>query len=377
MARKVSPFPFCRRIPVAKNASLIFRAGPRALAHIREHGLRAQDIDIIPGAAGGPKALGLHGLDVALFGEWLAQAPKVRHLLGSSIGAWRFASAMRKNPTDALRHFVQVYSAQHYSRPFTKRAITQYCRGMMRELFADAAEDILNHPYYRLSILVVRGRGMLARETSRTTAGFVAAALANSVSRHHLNRFVSRTVFHDARESLPIFDASNEKPFDKFHTDHIVLTPENLSPALLASGSIPLVLEGVTHIPGAPPGTYWDGGIIDYHIHWPYQRTKGLVLYPHFTDKIIPGWLDKSLPWRKAKGEWLDNLVLVSPSKEYFARLPHGKLPDRNDFKKFIDDPAARKKYWKTAIAESQRLGDEFLECVNRNDFVDNVKVFG
>ncbi len=357
---------------MANKPSLIIRAGPRAIAHIREHGLRAQDIDIIPGAAGGPKALGLHGLDAALFGQWLPQAPRVRHLVGASIGAWRFASAMRNNPRDALRHFAEVYSAQHYPRPITKQYVTQYCQGMMHELFDDAAEEILQHPHYRLNIIAVRGRGLLARETPCTAANFVAAAIANGVSRNFLNRFVARTVFHDSRDKLPVFNQANS--FDKFHTDHIALTPQNLSPALLASGSIPLVLEGVTHIPGAPSGTYWDGGIIDYHIHWPYYRAKALVLYPHFTDKIIPGWLDKSLPWRKAKGEWLDNVVLVSPSEEYLSSLPYGKLPDRNDFKKFIDDPDARMRYWKTAITESERLGEAFLRLADGKDIAALIK---
>ena len=32
---------------------------------------------VIPGAAGGPKALGLTGLDIALFGEWLPSVPRV------------------------------------------------------------------------------------------------------------------------------------------------------------------------------------------------------------------------------------------------------------------------------------------------------------
>ncbi|MGB8855319.1 MAG: patatin-like phospholipase family protein [Burkholderiales bacterium] len=365
-------FDFFCTIPLAKNNSLIIRAGPRALAHIREHGLRAQDIEIIPGAAGGPKALGLHGLDVALFGEWLPAAPRVRHLIGSSIGAWRFASAMRNDAAEALRHFSAVYAAQHYPPPINKKYVTQYCRGMMHELFDGAADEILGNSHFRLSIIAARGRGMLARETPRTAANFVAAALANSVSRSHLNRFVSRTVFYDSREQLPVFNQANS--FDKFHTDHIVLTPQNLSLALLASGSIPLVLEGVTDIPDAPQGTYWDGGIIDYHIHWPYHRAEGLVLYPHFTDKIIPGWLDKSLPWRKAKGEWLDNVVLVSPSANYLARLPYGKMPDRSDFKKFIHDPAARMRDWRTAVAESERLGQEFLDLTRGDNISPHIQ---
>ena len=128
------------------------------------------------------------------------------------------------------------------------------------------------------------------------------------------------------------------------------------------------MLEGVADIPLAPRGMYWDGGIIDYHLHLPYHRSKGLVLYPHFIDRIVPGWLDKGMPWRHARGEWLDNVILVSPSPEYVQALPHGKLPDRRDFARFAGDDAARMKYWRAAIAESTRLGDEFLEFARKPD---------
>ena len=49
---------------------------------------------------------------------------------------------------------------------------------------------------------------------------------------------------------------------------------------------------------------------------------------------------------------------------QYLASLPYGKLPDRSDFKRFIGDTTARQRYWHKAMAESQRLGDEFLEWV-------------
>jgi hypothetical protein len=54
-------------------------------------------------------------------------------------------------------------------------------------------------------------------------------------------------------------------------------------------------------------------------------------------------------------------VLLLAPSKDYLARLPHGKLPDRSDFKRFMGDDPSRNKYWQTAMSESQRLGDEFL----------------
>ena len=76
-----------------KFPSLTLKAGPRAFARIRENGLNAVDVGTLPGAAGGPKALGIQGLDLALFGEWLPAAPRERSLIGASVGSWRFASA--------------------------------------------------------------------------------------------------------------------------------------------------------------------------------------------------------------------------------------------------------------------------------------------
>jgi hypothetical protein len=341
---------------------LILRAGPRAIRHIREHGLRPEDIDIIPGAAGGPKGLGIAGLDLAVFGQWLPRAPRVRHLIGASIGAWRFAAVCRGDPVQGLNDFARAYSEQRYPKRPSRQFVTQYARDMMHGLFAGRELEVLSNPGYRLHILAVRGLGLLKRESkAKTPAGFAAAALANAFGRRHLRHFVARSVFHDARDRPA---ALNGEAFDAFHTQSIPLTEANLGEALRASGAIPLVLEGVNDVEGAMPGTYWDGGIIDYHLHLPYNRNPGLVLYPHFTDKIVPGWLDKALPWRKASGEWLDNVVLVAPSRDYLARLPYGKLPDRKDFKRFELDFDGRMRYWRKAMAESERLGDEFLSLV-------------
>lgn len=49
--------------------ALTIRAGLRALQWLRDRGLRAEDVRIIPAAAGGPKGLPLVPLDQYLFGE--------------------------------------------------------------------------------------------------------------------------------------------------------------------------------------------------------------------------------------------------------------------------------------------------------------------
>ncbi len=356
---------------------LTWRAGARALARIRRAGLDAADVEIVPGAAGGPKGLGLAGLDQAIFGAWLPAAPRVRHLVGASIGAWRFAAACLDDPRAALAEFARLYTHQTYPRGADRGYVSRSARAMLAALFTGHEARVLSHPAYRLHVLVVRGRWPLVSDTPLATAtGFGMAALANLFGRRHLARFVERVVFHDPRGPLPFLvegELAAASPgrsvgFDAFRTHSVALDASNLGPALLASASIPLVLEGVSDIPGAPAGIYWDGGIADYHLHLPYSRAQGLVLYPHFVDRIVPGWLDKGLPWRRAGGAWLDNVVLVSPSREYLKTLPHGKLPDRGDFRRFAGDEAGRMAYWRRAIAESERLAEAFLDFARRPD---------
>jgi hypothetical protein len=343
---------------------LSLRAGPRALERIRRHGLDPADIAIVPGAAGGPKGLGISGLDRAIFGEWLPSAPRVRHLVGASIGAWRFAAACCADPLPALDAFARAYTAQCYPRRPSPRFVSDCAREMLEGLFRGREAEILASPGYRLHILTVRGRWPLRRDSRfGTPLGFGMAAVANAVGRRHLARFIDRIIFHDPRDLPPLPDR-----FDAFHTQAVSLDADNLGEALLASASIPLVLQGVSEIARAPTGVYWDGGIIDYHLHLPYHHSPELVLYPHFTDRIVPGWLDKAMPWRVARGAWLDNVVLVSPAPDYLARLPSGRLPDRGDFKRFLGDDPARMKAWRTSIAESDRLGEAFLEFARRPD---------
>ena len=345
---------------------IVIRAGPLAAARIRADGLAPGDVAVVPAAAGGPKGLILHGLDVFVFGEWLPSAPRERHFVGASIGAWRMACALHPDPVGALKLLARLYAGQRYPRKPTPAYVTGVCRELVGELVGGAAEAILNHPRHRLSVLTVRGRGPLERaETRRSEAfGFALAAAANATGRARLARFLERVVFHDRRDAVHWLGSH----FDAFHTRFSPLSGANLRDALLASASIPLVLEAVTGIAHAPLGAYWDGGIIDYHLHLPWPRTGGLVLYPHFADHIVPGWLDKSFRWRRARGPWLDHVVLVAPSPEFIAGLPNRKLPDRGDFKRYGLDNEARIRDWNRAIGESGRLAEAFARWIERPD---------
>ncbi len=90
------------------------------------------------------------------------------------------------------------------------------------------------------------------------------------------------------------------------------------------------------------------------------------MLYPHFGERIVPGWFDKRLRWRRGDPERLRRVVLLAPSAEHLARLPHGRLPDRRDFERFAGDDAGREACWRRAMDASRRLGDELLERVER-----------
>ena len=344
--------------------SLQIFAGPRARAVLNERGLRAADVRVVPGAAGGPKGLVLNPLDRFLFGHWLAGSPQTLHLLGASIGAWRMACACLPDADAALAQLADDYIGQHYEHapgraPTPTTVSRAFSDKLVQRLGARAAE-LLSHPQRRLHVFTSRGRHVLNREGRwRTPAGYLGAFVANAASRRALGSWLERVVFSDPRDALPF-------ALHDFRSHASALTAGNLVPAILASCSIPFWLDAVHDVPGGPRGAYWDGGITDYHLHLDYAAmTDGLVLYPHFQSRIVPGWLDKAWKRRHRASAFLDNVVVLAPSPAWIATLPRGKLPDRGDFKAYGDDLEGRMKAWRRAVAESRRLADEFAALVD------------
>ena len=338
-------------------------AGPRALAHLRERGLAPADVRAIPAAAGGPKGLALLPLDRYLFGHWLPQSTQTVHLLGASIGAWRMGVACLPDPDAALAQLAQDCITQSYpsapGKAPSARVVTQVFRQQLELRLGAQAATVLAHPRFRLHVFTSRGRRLLHRPGRlQVSLGWMGAFAANAKARSALGGWMERVVLRDPRDPLPV-------PLNDFSTRRAELRADNLAPAILASCAIPFVLEAVQDVPGGPPGTYWDGGIIDYHLHLDYAAIEeGLVLYPHFGGHVVPGWLDKAWKRRHAASAGLSNLVLLSPRPEWMRTPPGGKLPDRSDFKHHGHAHARRQRDWRTALAESQRLADEFAELV-------------
>jgi hypothetical protein len=309
-------------------------------------------------------------LDRFIFGEWLAATQQPVDLIGASIGGWRMATACLGQPVAALQRLEHDYIHQHYEAPPGRKRpsadqVSETFGRTIASFYQGRIDEILSQDRYRLHIVTSRGRHLLQREQGlRAPLGYLGAFLTNAVHRKAMGAWLERVVFSK--------DAGNPLPFGThdYRTRQVRLQASNFQQALQASCSIPFVLRAVHDIPGAPRGAYWDGGITDYHLHLDYAsaRPEGIVLYPHFQQAVVPGWLDKSLKWRHKSTPFLDNTLLLAPRPEWVKTLPRGKLPDRTDFTYFGPDLAGRVKAWTAATSASQQLADEFAEWLRRPD---------
>lgn len=344
---------------MTKNLTVL--AGKEAYEIIRTNGLKPEQVTVVAGAAGGPKWLVLNRLDRVLFGEFFKHRNKPLYLIGSSIGAWRFATVCQSDPIAAQQKFELAYINQRYETKPGPTEVTVESRRIMASFLDEVGiREVLSHPVFKISFMAVRCRWPASQDSQALLGLALLAALGfNLLHRPWLKWQFERTLFHLPQANPPYLTTS------AFPINRVLLTPGNFREALLASGSIPLVMEGIKQIAGAPAGTYRDGGLIDYHMDIPYQvGTDEIVLFPHFTERIVPGWLDKWLKWRKPSPEHMKNVLLIAPSADFIARLPNQKIPDRNDFKLYRGRDDDRIRDWYRVVAQGELLAAEFAELV-------------
>jgi hypothetical protein len=338
--------------------NLVFKAGRGAFDSIRRHGFSPERIGTFAGASGGAKWLVLSQLDRCILQTVVPRLVGPVHLVSSSIGAWRFACYAQNDPIAAIDRFEEAYIGQSYSDKPDIHEITAKTREILKIVLQDgAAEQILSHPVFRSHVMTVRARHLAASENRIVlAAALLAAASLNAISRQSLAWFFERALFFDARELPPFFDVGG------FPIQKIRIRASNFEDVIVATGSIPLIMSGVKDIEGADPGTYRDGGVIDYHLDLPHSDDDRLTLFPHFFDRIVPGWFDKKLSWRKPNPVNIDRTILVCPSAEFIARLPRAKIPDRTDFTSYT--PIERIRVWQNVVTECEALADEFNEVM-------------
>lgn len=339
---------------------LRYRAGPAALRTIREEGLRPESIGAFVAPASGPRWLILAGIDRALLDHgWLGTSPQI--LAGASAGAWRCASFASSRPRETHQQLLNGYISQTFTRADTPRQISAAYRTMLGECFAEEAAHILEHPTFRLVLGTCRSR--LGSSRAAQLTGLLVAAALDRLTPRATELFFESVAFHTLDSENPALDPTAVR-----------LSAANLLDAVRASGTVPIYMEPVRNPAGAPAGEYVDGGLTQYHLHRDFRiGPRQVVLFPHYQETIRPRWLDR---WtsRSPTPSQIDSLLLIYPSPAFLTRLePHG-VPDRQDFKRWVDDPAARQAHWWRAAAESEALGEELVEDLESGRLAERVE---
>jgi hypothetical protein len=347
------------------------RAGRRAYDLIRDGGFSLDRIGTYFGPAGGPRWLVASGFDLTLLKEGSLGKTYPVWLVGASAGAWRFAAWLQPEALKAYHALIDAYICTTYGRKATPETILQSLIDIINATVEDdALPFVLASKQYRLAILTSRvGHLLASRYPSVQKVGYALCFLANAIHPALLSRFAERVVFYSGPQPP---DFCHRKGF---RGRFIPLSEVNFKSAVIASGAIPVVVAGVQDIFGAPDGVYLDGGLTDYHINQDYAtRNRGLILFFHHQERIIPGWMDKRLKKRRPPEQFLDSVVMVYPSDDFVASLPEGRIPDRGDFATYVDDPATRIANWRRTVDLAAPLGEEFLELIASGRLRDTVE---
>ena len=334
-------------------------AGKNALKTIQEQGFKQELFTSMLGASGGPKWFTLFGLDKYIFGEFFKDRNTELNLVGSSAGAFRFAALSQNDPVAAITRLATYYSETVYSKNANAKEITAKARELLSAVYGkDGISQIINNPIFKAHFIVARCHGLTSYETKPLQLlGLLTSMLLNKADRGLLHHQYQRVIFHHPTSKLSINDRYN------FNTIYQSLSQENLADALLASGSIPLVMEGIKDIKDCKKGMYRDGGIIDYHFDVNLTPNYGLTLYPHFNAKPKAGWFDKNSSREVNKANY-DKTVMIVPSDRFINQLPYQKIPDRKDFTEM--DANTRINYWREVLLATEQLADEFDQLIHQ-----------
>lgn len=193
----------------------------------------------------------------------------------------------------------------------------------------------------------------------------LAAAGCNIATAKCLRFFFRRILFHSRPRGWTL-------PFDGTVA---ALDRDNLPDVALATGSVPLYFQPVVDIDGAPTGPCIDGGMRDYHLDQRYlESNDGIVLFPHLQRRIVPNWFDRYIDRRAPGADVTHSVLQIHPSEAFVRGLPGGRIPNRDDFKLFIDDPHERIRRWREVVAAGQRLSDHLVEDLEKDRIPDRVE---
>jgi hypothetical protein len=366
---------------VSRDRLLNYRAGDTAIRLLRAHSFTPGTFGALAGPASGPKWIVLSGLDRALLESSLLStrtnsAPQAGRplLVGASAGAWRMFALASRNPQRAHRRLLDGYINQTFPPDFTASFVSDAYRRILSDIIEEQIDHLLDHPRFDIAAHVVRVRRPLgwttrfAKQAQMLSLGLT--ALLQAISSKGTDLVLERGLFHTRPEK---FDDG------RFVGRIVRLTQSNMLDAAMASGTVPLYMVPVRDPHGAPSGLYLDGGLSDYHLRQQYATNgsrPGITLFPHFQRRIVPIWFDRYWARRAPSQKVLDNVLQVYPSDAFIARLPGGRIPERQDFFTFSDRPQERIRRWNEAAKLSDELGQAFLDDLEHGRIPDLVEPF-
>jgi len=338
---------------------LVWRAGPRALEHIRHHGLGPDDVRTVVLPATGPRWIALAALDRALLAAgWIAPRPggARRVLVGASAGAWRALTLACRDAEVAHRELLGGYVDQVFARDVRPPEVSAAYRRMLCDVLTEERiRALVDRSDLGTVVLTDRTRwpvGSIRRPLQ--WAGLALCAAGNWVSPRLATTLLSPVAVASRPDDVP----------DTFEGEIAGLRVDNATEVALASGTLPLVMTPVGNPAGLPRGRYVDGGLLDYHLRRRWAPTgAGVTLLLHVGGPVRPGWFDRWRPSRRPAADVVGDLVVLQPSDGFLSRLPDGRLPDREDFLRFADDPKARLGRWRDAVSLGERLAGAFAQA--------------
>jgi hypothetical protein len=346
---------------------LEYRAGPAALERIRARGFAPELIRTLIAPATGPKWLVAVGFDRALIEQRMLQHGAPVLLAGASAGAWRALALASPDPLAAHERLLHAYMSKVFTTRHTPAQISAEYRALLQLVLPHGhTAQVLAHPQFRLALHAVRVKGWLATGGAPQRIALGAAALGHALAPGARSLFFEPTLF--TTDSTPDAWVAHSG------SRRAALTVENLHDVALASGSVPMYMEPIAIHGRALAARYLDGGLSDYHVSQRLGARDGLALLFSHDRRIVPAWFDKYLPWRAPAKPATDNLLLVHPSAEFIARLPGGAVPSREDFTRYVDRPQERIRRWRAAVDESRRLGEQFIDDLERGRVPDLVQ---
>ncbi len=346
--------------------------GNKARVHLQHFGCAPDSFEMLLAASGGPRWIGLVGLDRALArflsGRSIPENQRLP-LMGASSGAWRVAAMACDTTGDTYEELIEAYITQCYSGKPSQRQVSDTCRAYLEQVFTPGRIDFaLNNPKFETrfttAIFPDQHSGRLLLLTK-----LILALTLNAVDRRLLSKVFRRGLF--VADHSRLNTDFQQRSWDHIATQMVALESKNFLIGLLASGSIPFVLEGECDIPGAGPGLHLDGGLIDYHFE---VEDRGPILYPHFSEEPIPGWLDRFPPHRRISRQARENLCLILPSLEMISKFPGQGFPVRQDFEHLSNE--VRMKRWRQTAEACEPMERELQACLDAGELLDVAQPF-